>query len=214
MRKSVIFLLMMLILFLLAGCSCVKPKGENQVINYKGNQYYLYPILSYEYRFTGSKHYACKVVFIGGHYFADVYALDSDVEENILFADSRWFWIKEGYDFPTKTTIADSVKLGDYTYKEKNEPIEIKLDIKNCSFDQMFTLVDTETLEKIKKLDLGEMTTPFKIFLTYEDNIEFYTWLVTDEDNNLYIEKLDLGNINNWYIMSDIYKEAIIEYLK
>ena len=109
MRRFINFLFLLVLITALFSCNYIV--GRDECLNlddfekfyYNGNLYSL-PSNHYEisskYSFYGEKHQIGYTIGVYNKVF-ETYALDTDVEENILFQkNGKYFWLKEGFEFP------------------------------------------------------------------------------------------------------------------
>lgn len=189
--KVFIFTLI-LIIFLLIFFYDYIPQYNDASIKYNNNKYFYKeaPRTGY-YDFIGEKHKVGKTFIM--FWPQDLYCLDSDIEENIIFTniggnnDFEHIWIKEGYEFPNEKTIIDSIQVYDEDAKEYKN-----LDIENCSFSDIFIYtneiisLDTNTMLKLGiAIKLKFSTIEFLFFYSIGKNEKIYLELY-DDRNDLY----------------------------
>lgn len=109
MRRFINFLFLLVLFTALFSCNYID--GRDECLNlddfekfyYNGNLYSLpsnHSEISSKYSFYGEKHQIGYTIGVYNKVF-ETYALDTDVEENILFQkNGKYFWLKEGFEFP------------------------------------------------------------------------------------------------------------------
>ena len=211
MRKLVMFLSLCSI-FLLVGCSCkkndymiAKMSGERYKLVYNNTNYFMHEeedTSSFE-MCDAAKHQVGRALI--WKWFEPIYVRDDDIEENIIFSQ-RWFYVKEGFDFPTHSTPIKSFKIYDRSINSDN-PIITEFNIENCSFEKMFTAIEENLV-----FSSVHYNTKFRLNLCYEDYIEGWTWIMSDNQNNLYMGKNNQHDIC-FYKINDDYVEILKCYM-
>ena len=208
MKKIISFLVLLMIL-LLPSCG-IENDGS---FTYNGSKYIQCENDDVVYNFIGDNHFV-KKVFTG--VFRELYCLDSDLEENILFElpyyyEKGEYWIKQGFNFPTESTIADNVRLIK-RYYEDIECIEIVYDyLSGVSFDDVFKEVADVYIDR------HEHFSGCTIGFLY-GNIE-RTHIVYIYNENVYIDKIvyipsdDSAAIPevHWYMLDEQYNPLFFE---
>lgn len=175
-------------------------KYNKSIYNYYGGNCHI--------NFIGEKHKVGKTFIM--FWTQDLYCLDSDIEENIIFTNMdgeghlQYIWTKEGYEFPNEKTIIDSIQIFD-----KNEYINsgvrkyIKLDIKNCSINDI--CVEEKDAEYY---EISEYPVVYAKIL-YNDCIEYYIHIYQEYDKKIYINLYDPNGKDRLFKVKDEYIDKI-----
>ncbi len=198
--KKILVSMFLLVLILLNLCSCSTVSDDNSIMH-NGVKYYAINDISGYYNFIGSKHKVGTVLLLKG--IKDLYCLDSDTDENIIFTglySPRYIWIKQGFSFPNKDTLIDKV----YYKKSYEENNEKDIEIVNATFDSLFIEVEISNFEEFNSFGI--------INFLYYDNIEYSTFIYSDDFGNLYINVFDYDNTKDHYFK--VVDDMLIEVLQ
>lgn len=185
MRKKIIMFLWIVIILNLCSCSTV---SDDNSIMHNGVKYYAINDISGDYNFIGSKHKVGTVLLLKG--IPDLYCLDSDTDENIIFTDlnsKNYIWIKQGFSFPNKDTSIDKV----YYTKSYEDNYKMYIETEDSTFDSLFIEVEILNFEEFNSFGI--------INFLYYDNIEYSTIIYSDDFGNLYINVFDYDNKKHHY---------------
>lgn len=195
MKKLIMFLLILIILNL---CSCCEISNDGSIIH-NGTKYDSILISGF-YNFIGPRH---KTGYVKFKTFEKVYCLDSDTDENIIFNENHaltYIWVKQGFDFPNKDTFMDKF----YFKKYYEDNYEMNIEIENCFFNNLFVEVEISNFEDLNSVGL--------IYFLYYENIEYSTFVHSDDFGNFYIEVFDYNNKKRHHFK--VFNETLIDFLK
>lgn len=213
MRKIIILFLICFLSISLSSCNTVESDGS---IMYNGIKYNAVPILrGVNYKFNGEAH---KIgTYVRNCINIQIYCLNSDINENILFDNSSGaitseIWAKEGYVLFDENSPIKSLKITNYNREEKN--IELK---ENHNFTDIFVKVEesplpTSQVEIVKK-DI-EKYGCLDVIWKYEDYIECMARIDLGQDGILYLSISDLSAGKRYYYnLTDDYEKIFREHI-
>ena len=199
MSKTLMFFFLILLLLNLRSYSVV----DDSCLIHNGVKYYEIDDFSGFYNFIGSKHKVGTLAsLVAG--FPDLYCLDTDTEENIIFVDRRgkdYIWVKEGFAFPNGDTLIDKLY---YTMYDVEDIYKKDIEIAHCSFNSLFIEVEDPNIEEL--CYFGDIN------ILYYVNIEYSTYIYCDEFYNFYINVFSYDNKKDYYFK--IVDESLISALQ
>ena len=191
MRKRIILIIIFstiaLIIFLGIHISCLYNNALNknnfEEFEYNGNSYILLENNeNFEYSLFGDKHLIGHTLGNMGR-LVDTYILDMDVEENFIFQEYGYIWIKKDYILDTNNLIIKSfyfhkIIIGPY----ENNTIEYLLNIDDVKFSSIFAKVDNIDKETME-------CSLIQLSIIYENGLqEFLGYIYYDKEDRIYIE--------------------------
>lgn len=203
MKKIIILILISLSFISLNSCKYVDTDEEDIYVVYNESKYY--QILGYKgnFTFTGDSH-KVGTYYTSLGYRYQLYCLDSDIEENILFeyGAGATVWLKEGYQFDREAKI-DTINIF-------NRRETINIEIKNCSFNNLFIEINETNFE------VSDEYTYLYITLTYGENIKWSCSLELLDGNSLYLATFKYDHekkVFNGFKLADEYQEKFKSYI-
>lgn len=183
---------------------------------YNDNLYILpdnYSDIYSHYNFYGPMH---KIGYtIGAHNkVIETYVLDNDIENNILFQkDGRYFWFKEGFEFPNMKNINISKLLVLKYNKEGLIVEENEFLLKDILLSD---LLIEYTVNDSKDSFLADNNNFLKygIRYIYENGIiTEYSEMVTIYNKKLFIKRINEKNERVIYILNEEYSSELYEFV-
>ena len=210
MKKASIVFLFLMIMILVPSCKSVDNDGG---FIYNNAEYIMCPYDDIQYNFIGDNHFVIRV-FTG--LYRDLYCLDSDFEENVLFEQGLGnckFWYKKGFEFPNEYTIANSIIINHYEYLD-DTVIKTSYDfLSNVSFDEMFCkIIDPDIESQLFNIEISNYTIKL-IFGNIERIQQLYIF-----NEHIYTSKTiyeftdnESKTITFWYLLNEQFKNSFFE---
>lgn len=201
----------------MTGCSerknCLNYESFEEFY-YNNNVYILpddYNDIYSKYDFVGKNHQIGYTIGVYDKVFS-TYVLDSDTEENILFQkDGRYFWFKEGFEFPNveqldvSKILIEKLDSNGYIVKEKEYALE------NISINELFIVYKVDqSVDTFLTGDNNFLT--FRIKYIYDDYIitKYYDKIAI-YNNKVFLEKFNELNERQIYVVNDEYALNLYE---
>lgn len=222
MHKIFQFVFILFCVSFIIGCDFMNNKekclnSENfEKFYFNDNLYTLagnyYDIIS-KYDFYGEMH---KIGYTIGVYnkIFETYVLDIDTEENILFQkDGKYFWIKDGFEFPDLSNVNINKLLVQKFDYEGNIVEEKEFLLENILINDLLVEYDVDDNKDSFLVDNNNFLT-YRIKYIYENGIvtKYYDRM-TIYNNNLFIENINEHNERIIYVLNEEISLCLYEFI-